>query len=711
MGTLRVVHLRLRDGPDECELGIDYQASDLAWVAAGRSRIDRDTVDDLIQQVEARRARMTEGQELGQALYDALLGNDATRIVWREAESAAEDEPVRLCLSADESDLQHQLDLVATPWDGLYDGRNHLWLGSRRGVLYRMPWRPENTCRPGPELRVLVVHTTPLDAERPFEERVPPLKALDTKALRDELDELAEQTCKRLRWREADAQIDDLTLVLSDFRPDVVHFVGHSLAGTDDDPRPVLVFVDGAGRATCVTPSQLGQCFHSADWYPRLVVLTSCRSAQFAVELLREGNPVVVGCRYKVNDREAKRLDSAIYRALARGAAIDQAVAEGRRAVIDSPEAWCPADWMGPFVATSLDPRAPLVLYDVQADAPEPEAPRPVGVRREAKARRGGTLAAVLAIAGLLMAVAGAWLLLGHEEVPPGMVLVPATDAFTYGCQDPAALEAAVHEIEARAQERWRHTIQQAREQGQEVTEEAEEEEIAILTHNLWVMANQYANLPSGSKAMAPFLIDSHEVSNAEWAEYLAAEVSAPVPMDWGSRSCPQGRESEPVGGITFAAAQAYAQWRGKRLPTTDEWEYAAAGGRATLFPWGNSPDPALANVRESWGVDAVPRPRPVTWGEPYTFGLYNMSGNVSEWTVGAEGEPALCGGDYQESMVSALVFRRTTMAPGSQWPEVGFRCAADPPGRQSKIMAGALLLVGLILAALGVSWFRAGAS
>ena len=117
---------------------------------------------------------------------------------------------------------------------------------------------------------------------------------------------------------------------------------------------------------------------------------------------------------------------------------------------------------------------------------------------------------------------------------------------------------------------------------------------------------------------------------------------------DWrhpeGPGSTVEGREQHPVTHVAYADAKAYADWAGKELPTEAEWEYAARGGlEGAVFTWGDEHFPDGRAMANSWQgefpwqnllIDGYEGTSPVGTFPPNGYGLYDMAGNVWEWTA-----------------------------------------------------------------------------
>jgi len=144
---------------------------------------------------------------------------------------------------------------------------------------------------------------------------------------------------------------------------------------------------------------------------------------------------------------------------------------------------------------------------------------------------------------------------------------------------------------------------------------------------------------PSHLTFVNDFYIDKYEVTNEKYARFVQA-TSRRKPFHWVGGKLPQGAEQLPVYNVSWDEADAYCKWEGKRLPTEAEWEKAARGGsdKVTMYPWGDQLNPG-------GGRGAAPAAKPAHFGfpngptkvgsyPPNGYGVYDMIGNVAEWTA-----------------------------------------------------------------------------
>ncbi|HYG80371.1 MAG TPA: bifunctional serine/threonine-protein kinase/formylglycine-generating enzyme family protein, partial [Pyrinomonadaceae bacterium] len=139
-------------------------------------------------------------------------------------------------------------------------------------------------------------------------------------------------------------------------------------------------------------------------------------------------------------------------------------------------------------------------------------------------------------------------------------------------------------------------------------------------------------NVPVGG-----FTMDKTEVTNLEYANFVK-ETGHEPPSHWGGPQPPEAIKLLPVVNVSYRDAVEFAAWRSKRdkvkyrLPTEEEWEYAARGGdQNNFYPWGNEWATGYAGMKDSGAT----QPKPVgSYPQDKTrWGVLDMAGNVYEWT------------------------------------------------------------------------------
>ena len=150
---------------------------------------------------------------------------------------------------------------------------------------------------------------------------------------------------------------------------------------------------------------------------------------------------------------------------------------------------------------------------------------------------------------------------------------------------------------------------------------------------------------PANNVYLDTFYIDRYEVTNTDY-DLFAEATGTRRPWHWPAGEIPEGEERFPVATVNWFEAAAFCEWAGKRLPTEAEWEKAARGGLdRNRYSWGDDyVDTSEArllpprNARQTRGfvipaVVAKNEPMDVGSLEPNGYGLYDMIGNVMEWT------------------------------------------------------------------------------
>ncbi len=195
------------------------------------------------------------------------------------------------------------------------------------------------------------------------------------------------------------------------------------------------------------------------------------------------------------------------------------------------------------------------------------------------------------------------------------------------------------------------------------------------------------------------FLLAATQVTNAEYERFVKSTASAAAPF-WDDQNF--SHPQQPVTGVSWFDAEQYCHWlaaqtgRTYRLPTEAEWERAARSDfEQTDFPWGNDPPGSLPDYATRWQTG----PEAVALYTPNTFGLYNICDNVHEWcsdwydpnyySASPDRNPrgpecgqrkSSRGGSWRHHVKVARCSARSSIPPGFQYADYGFRLACDPP-------------------------------
>ncbi|MFQ5671789.1 MAG: formylglycine-generating enzyme family protein [Nitrospinales bacterium] len=159
------------------------------------------------------------------------------------------------------------------------------------------------------------------------------------------------------------------------------------------------------------------------------------------------------------------------------------------------------------------------------------------------------------------------------------------------------------------------------------------------------------------------FYMDQYEVTQKKFQSLM------------GNNPSDMKGPDRPVESVTWFEAREYCNKLGKRLPTEWEWEKAARAGSTTKFFWGNRAMPGYTEFLGMWKEGH----NPVGSFKPNAYGLYDMAGNVWEWTATDEdGKKVMRGGSWYNGAHNQRHANRITNPPGRRNADMGFRCAAD---------------------------------
>ncbi len=227
---------------------------------------------------------------------------------------------------------------------------------------------------------------------------------------------------------------------------------------------------------------------------------------------------------------------------------------------------------------------------------------------------------------------------------------------------------------------------------------------------------------------LSDFWMDSHEVTIGQYADFLAGTAgpagknfdhpeqpknkTSHEPTDWAAlhaavksgqpwKGYPVSKNS-PVFNVDWWDAFAFAAWKGRRLPTEQEWDKAARGTNGLPWPWGSEADLQRANTGAdyakepgigaadgyTWWCDVNAMPRDVS---PYE--VHGMAGNVSEWTATWSPEPddpdktvpVYRGGDFYNQSPASVTTPWLAKGLSYAQPFLGFRTVSSSPPPTAK--------------------------
>ena len=208
---------------------------------------------------------------------------------------------------------------------------------------------------------------------------------------------------------------------------------------------------------------------------------------------------------------------------------------------------------------------------------------------------------------------------------------------------------------------------------------------------------NEY---PQHRVYLATFQLSRTHITNAQYAAFVSAS-GHPAPGHWPNGQMPADLADHPVTYVDWHDAVTFCQWAGVRLPTEAEWEKAARGTDARLWPWGNRPPDANRCNFDKHITTTSPVQQFPQSASPY--GALDMAGNAWEWTssnfrnypyTADDGREDLTNGEartvrgssYTHTAREIRAADRHCFVPGTRGPYLGFRVARQTSAQSTPI-------------------------
>ncbi|MEZ4865409.1 MAG: SUMF1/EgtB/PvdO family nonheme iron enzyme [Caldilineaceae bacterium] len=561
-------------------------------------------------------------QTFGRELFDLLItGEVRSRYDVSQERARQQGKGLRLKLSIQPPTL------AALPWEYLYDARTGAYICLALDtpiVRYLDLAQPIAPLAVTPPLRILGMVVSPRDLQRLDVQVEKQRVERAVKALQDqglvELTWLAGQSWRELRR----------TLLGSQWQ--IFHFVGHGSFDSRHE-EGTIALADGAGDARFFTATEFGHLL--ADHRSlRLVLLNACLGARgskqdvfssTAATLVRRGIPAVVAMQEAITDQAAIEFAQTFYENLASGLPVDAAVAEARKAILF--EIANTLEWGTPVLYMRAADGRIFDLPSLPKPASEPTPSAPVAqptheqdttrkpqatVRKTRVLWQWGVMVVLLLALGLggfqyrdeIMSALGFGV-----GAPPPTTATPAPPTNTPAPTVTPTLMAGATRIKD-------DIIYVYIPAGEFMMGSGEEDTLA-----------QGDEKPQHPVYVDAFWIMQTEVTNEHYQRCVDANgCTEPNNSRWDDPAYAE----RPVTNVTWTQANAYADWMDGQLPTEAQWEKACRGPDNSIYPWSNEP-PTAERLNFNNNVRGTKEVSSYTAG---TYGLYDMAGNVWEWTA-----------------------------------------------------------------------------
>ncbi|HNT53812.1 MAG TPA: SUMF1/EgtB/PvdO family nonheme iron enzyme [Anaerolineaceae bacterium] len=666
---------------------------------------------------------LKKAQAFGRTLFETLFTGQINSLYvssCHEAEKRHKD----LCIQLRLEDP----DLVTLPWEFLYNPAEREYLCLRSGfplVRYIPQPRPLKALQVKPPLRILCMMPSPSDQ-----------KILDGTAERSRMNQALEalvaQGLVHVHWLEECQSWRNLLKVVHANGPwHAFHFVGH---GGFDEARDegVLAFEDESTRKTDpITATDLVRLLDGAKTL-RLVLLNACDTAHTgresfsstAATLAQRGIPAVVAMQYPISDRAAIEFSRSFYDLLTTDGRVDTAVTGARKAVSITMKS--SLEWATPILYLHTANTSLFKLRSRPGSSQPPVAP-PAGSSGHISTGN------ISGISGGIINLGGGTVIVNSP--PPGANLADALNILdqliSAGSLDQA--EKTLSQLEAKYPQHpdlisRRAILNQMTAQVPAGNGKLPPPPVGKMFDGDYIILSlgglqemKLIHIPAGEFRMGsdiqvdkyaaydelrqhPVLLPDYwigwsPVTNAQYAAYIQA-AEGRIPSGWLNGRPPRTKLNHPVVDVKWREAMAFCDWLGQlcgypvRLPTEAEWEKAARGTDARIYPWGDpAPDGTRGNFAEKLGNGGT---TPVGSYSPKGDSFYkcvDMAGNVWEWCADrydqnyyknsplqdppgpdTGNERVVRGGSYSFSPRNARCASRSKYNPEVRLDDLGFR-------------------------------------